>query len=222
MSGRVDAGGLGAWTGMSQRAPREPQVAGEVANLQGPLRFVSSARPWVAVPRNQGPTWQTPTVCRGPPSCPEHFTGGQTAEPTVPRSQSSEFAAPAGTEKGHRGQWEPLPPGSRGPASPVTGRVGCAWTLTNCPRTCLIRKKLVSCEPRRLMAEATSEGGRSYTGHMENAQEGARGIRLFVLIAENPAGSDGNSEFRARKGSFTPGLDKHSQLPTGELGVCGN
>lgn len=55
MSGRVDAGGLGAWTGMSQRAPREPQVAGEVANLQGPLRFVSSARPWVAVPRNQVP-----------------------------------------------------------------------------------------------------------------------------------------------------------------------
>lgn len=90
---------------------------------------------------------------------------------------------------------------------------GVRVTLTNCPHTRLIRKKLVSCEPRHLMAEATSKGGRSYTGHTENAQEGARGIHLFVLIAENPAGSDGNSEFRARKGSFTPGLDKHSQLP---------
>lgn len=79
-------------------------------------------------------------------------------------------------------------------------------------------KEAVSCEPRRLMAEATSEGGRSYTGHTENAQEGARGIHLFVLIAENPAGSDGNSEFRARKGSFTPGLDKHSQLPDRRAG----
>lgn len=63
-----------------------------------------------------------------------------------------------------------------------------------------------------LMAKAASRGRCSYTGHTENAQEGALGICLFVPIAQNPAGSGGNSEFCAHKGSFILLLDEHSQL----------
>lgn len=204
-----------AWTwaawGPGRDCPSEPHAGTRPRQLHGtpgwPGRVAKPAgatvlcqlrrAPWRFL-RNQGPTWKTPRVCRGPLSGPGHRTGGRMTATMAPRSRRWE-SQPRRHGEGPPRPGRAAPARKPGPCLAGDQQDGARGTPTSCPGTF----------PRcawHLTAEAASEGRRSYAAHMGNGREGARGLRLFVLIAEDPAGSDGNSAFCAHRGSFFLGL----------------
>lgn len=149
-------------------------------SLQGATVLCQLRRaPWRFL-RNQGPTWKTPRACRGPLSGPGHRTGGRMTATMAPRSRRWE-SQPRRHGEGPPRPGRAAPARKPGPCLAGDQQDGARETPTSCPGTF----------PRcawHLTAEAASEGRRSYAAHMGNGREGARGLRLFVLIAEDPAG----------------------------------